>query len=141
MNNTQKSQILAFIQGQPYGVISTVKPSGQPEAAVVAVTAMPDLSIIFATSNKTHKHKNLEANPKIAVTIGFDFPFTVQIEGTATLLKGEERREAHEMHLAKHPETLYYDSADDPYYRIKPTWIRYTHFVQGEDAEIIESKL
>lgn len=66
----KKSELLQFLRKHRLGVLSTVSPSGEPEAAVVGIAFTDDLEVIFDTLDTTRKVSNLRSSPKIAFVIG-----------------------------------------------------------------------
>lgn len=94
-------------------VISTSGPDGQPEAAVVEFGETDDLELIFDTFTTSRKYKNLKTNPKVACVIGWDDDITVQYEGVAEEVRGDEAKR--------------WDKEEEiTYFKITPTWIRYS---------------
>jgi len=73
-----RSELLAFLQKHRLGVLSTVSPSGDPEAAVVGIAVTDRLEIVFDTLDSTRKCENLRRRNKIAFVIGWDEEITVQ---------------------------------------------------------------
>ena len=66
-------------------VVSTVSPSGAPEAALVGFAASDELELVFDTLSTTRKVANLRANPRVAIVIGGwgEHEITAQLEGLA----------------------------------------------------------
>jgi uncharacterized pyridoxamine 5'-phosphate oxidase family protein len=124
----QKKKVLEFIGSQGLGVISTVGADGKPEAAVIGVSEMDDLSLIFGTFNTYRKYKNLKSNSRVAVVIGWT-DVTVQYEGVATELVGESKERAKQIHIKKSPHSVKFgDLPEQRFFKVTPTWIRYTDY-------------
>ena len=79
---------MAFLQKHRLGVLSTVSPAGEPEAAVVGIAVIDDFEILFDSLETTRKCVNLHSKPQIAFVIGWDAEITVQCEGIADEPKG-----------------------------------------------------
>jgi nitroimidazol reductase NimA-like FMN-containing flavoprotein (pyridoxamine 5'-phosphate oxidase superfamily) len=129
MTDTEKKLlILAFIKTQTLTVLSTVG-DGKPESAVIAFGETENLELIFGTSNTARKYKNLQNDPHVAFAIGWDPDayMTVQYEGTARELAGDEAKKYSAAFAVKNPRVAKYASLpDERYFLVTPTWIRYT---------------
>lgn len=132
------SKILDVFAANKYGVLSTLSAEGRPQSAVVALTETDEYELIVGTSRNSRKYKNILVNPEVSVVIGWDNDTTVQYEGLARVVRGEEASECQKKHLAKHPESVVHkDKADEVYILITPTWIRYSNFSKHpSDIEI-----
>ena len=130
MNQEDKKFIYDFIHKHKIAVLATVDKSNQPEAAVVEFGDTPDLEIIFDTLAETYrKYNNLQKNQSVALVIGWDDDITVQYEGTAKEIKGQEKDKYKEIYFAKNPETRKWDSNPDiRYFLVKPKWVRYSDY-------------
>lgn len=136
----QKSKILSLLRSQDLGVIATINEDGSPEAAVVGIAEREDLSIVFGTASSTRKYQNISRDGRVALVIGWD-DATVQYEGRAEELFGEERDKAAQEHLLKLPGSEKFSKlASQAYFKVTPTWIRYTDFnldpLHGQSFEI-----
>ncbi len=116
-------------------VVATVGADAHPEAATVGFSYDEDFKFMIATNRSTRKARNIEANSKVALVVGFDGPKTVQIEGEAVAIDKEEHKSRIDMHLEKIPGAKEY--ADEPgqtYYLITPTWLRFTDYTKSPDT-------
>lgn len=108
-------------------VISTVDSEGnRPEAACIAFAEKENLELIFGTSNRSRKYKNLQSNPYVSFVIGWsDEMGTIQYEGVAREMDGEEALE-HGKILADKNENarIFLTKEDQRYFLVTPTWIR-----------------
>lgn len=135
----QISKILYYLRGEHLSVLTTVDSSGQPQAATMAFSETGNLELIFSTSNKTRKYKNLQNNKKVAVVVGMRFdPFiTVQYEGAAHEATGEELDRVKKVHTTKNEESKKYaDSPDNRFFVVSPKWIRYWDVRANEKFEL-----
>jgi general stress protein 26 len=124
MNNI-KVEALNFLKNEHYCVISTVSPENTSESAFVAFSENENLEIMIGTSNKTRKFHNIEHNQFVSVVFGFDQKRSIQYEGKARVLQGNELEQRLKVHFAKHPgATEYKASPDNVYISIEPSWIR-----------------
>ena len=120
---------LAFLKKHGLGVLSTVDNLGRPEAAVVEYSETDRFEIIFDTSIAFRKYPNLRRNPQVAFVVGWDDGRTLQIEGTARELEGDELLAAQRIHKAKLSDVEKFERRSDiRYFKITPTWARYCDF-------------
>ena len=132
MDNTQK--VLDYISTQMLGVISTIDPAGKPEAALVAITETAGLKLIFGTDKTSRKYQNLLKNPNVALVIGTDreVSITVQYEGVAKEITGQELEQARDLHLKKNPNSIKFAFKEtQAFFIVKPTWVRYSAMAQN----------
>ena len=66
----QHSELLAYLRSQRLGVLGTLAPSGEPQAALVGYAVTPGLQIVFDTLQTTRKYRNMMANPCVSFTVG-----------------------------------------------------------------------
>jgi len=126
-----KEELFEYMRRHRYAVISSVSPSGTPEAAVVGFTVSPALEIVFDTVNTSRKYSNLTANPAAAAVI-WAGETTVQFEGVAEEARGAERERIREVYFEAWPDGR--DRLSWPgitHFVIRPKWIRYTDFTQS----------
>jgi pyridoxine/pyridoxamine 5'-phosphate oxidase len=138
-----RSELLAFLQKHRLGVLSTVSPSGDPEAAVVGIAVTDRLEIVFDTLDSTRKCENLRGRNKIAFVIGWDEEITVQCEGIADEPKGADLDRLQKIYFAVYPDgpaCLAWKSIT--YFRARLVWARYSDFNSpGEIVEFTEREL
>ncbi len=136
-----KEFIYNFIIQYNLAVISTSTYDHHTEAALVGFAISSDLEIVFDTVKTSRKYKNLLQNPYVAVVIGWDNETTVQYEGLATELTGEDAERLKEIYFE-----VYKDGRKRAetwphivHFKITPTWLRYSNF--NEPVVIEEMKL
>ncbi len=119
--------ILDFIKKHTLAVISTVNHLGNPESAVLEFSETDKLEIIFDTFSTYRKYKNLKDNPRVSLVIGWDDDISVQYEGIATELRGEELKKFQNIHITKLPKAKKFVEIDViRYFKVIPKWIRYS---------------
>lgn len=84
-----RADIAAFVRQEGRAVVATATPDGEPEAALVGMTALDDGTLIFNVLPWARKLVNLRANARVAVVAGTVGPVSVQFEGSAVLTEGE----------------------------------------------------
>lgn len=85
-----KAEVWDFLQKQRLGVLATVSPNGDPEAAEVGIAVTDRLELLFDTLNTTRTCQNLRNHANSALVIGWDEEMTVQVEGRADEPAGPE---------------------------------------------------
>jgi general stress protein 26 len=129
-----------FIDKHRFGVLATISPSGEPQAAVVGIAVTPDLELIFDTVKTSRKYQNLAAYPAIAFVIGGDEEITVQYEGDASEIQSATHQKYFDTYFKKWSECR--DHLKWPaivHFKVRPKWIRYSDF-NKHSFEISESK-
>lgn len=133
-----RSELLTFLRGQPWAVEASVTPDGAPQAAVVGVAVTDALELVFDTLGVTRKAANLRANPRVAFAIGWDHAQTVQYEGVADEPTGDTLTALQAVYFARFPDGLARQAWPTlTYFRVRPTWIRYTDFRGPQPVEFV----
>jgi uncharacterized pyridoxamine 5'-phosphate oxidase family protein len=125
-----KDFLYNFIKQHRLAVISTISKEQKPESALVGFAVSESLEIVFDTVKTSRKYQNMLQNPHVAVVIGWDNETTVQYEGLACELTGEEGRHLKEIYFEAYPDGR--ERAETwpglVHFKIKPKWIRYCNF-------------
>ena len=128
----RRAELLEFLRRHKLGVLSTVSPSGEPEAAVVGVAFTDDLEIVFDTLETTRKAVNLRRSPKIAFVVGWNQEITAQIEGVADEPQGAQLERLKEAYFLVYPDGRERQRWEGiTYFRVRPHWARYSDFNTG----------
>jgi general stress protein 26 len=129
MTPEQKEKINTILVENHYGVIATNAGEGSPQSAIVAVSSTPELEVVFGSFAANRKNQNILKNPNVSVVIGWDKIITVQLEGTARLIEGEQRIILEDAHCKKNVgSTKFRKDPRQQYYKITPNWIRYSNY-------------
>jgi nitroimidazol reductase NimA-like FMN-containing flavoprotein (pyridoxamine 5'-phosphate oxidase superfamily) len=97
-----RAAALDFLKKHTAGVLASVSRDYKPHASVVYYVADDNFNIYFFTKRNSRKFDAISAHPQVAFTIGrLDVPQTLQIEGVASELRGEEDKAAHIADLMK----------------------------------------
>lgn len=76
-----KQKALDFLRSQPMAVLSTTS-NNEPWGAAIYYVADDNFNFFFVTRSGTHKYKDIETNPKAALTIADEkTQVTVQVAG------------------------------------------------------------
>lgn len=122
-----KEILFDFLNKQKLAVISTVGSDSKPESAVLEFGQTDKLELIFDTFNTSRKYKNLQTNKDVALVIGWDENITVQYEGIALELIGDEAEKYKKIFWTKNPEAERWDKRKGiVYFKVVPSWIRYS---------------
>lgn len=122
-----KKFIFDFLHRHSIAVLSTVTEENKPESAVVQFGDTENLEIIFDTIKTFRKYKNLQQNNRVSFVIGWDEDKTIQYEGNAIELNGEELELYKQQFFEKLPDVQQYEVREGiAYFKVIPTWIRYT---------------
>lgn len=133
--NTQE-KILAFLARHKECVLATTGENGSPQAATVGFSETSHLELTIGTVKGSRKYKNMMRDPHVAVVVGFEGNTTVQYEGMAYELSGEELDARLKLLFRKNPDAQHFQKdPDQVYLSVTPTWIRYTDFSQANPVE------
>lgn len=123
----KRKLILDFIKKQNLAVLSTVTPENTSQSAVLELGETDDLEIIFDTFSSTRKYRNIKQNNNVSLVIGWDENITVQYEGLAEELLGEEKEKYKKIYFKKNPKAQRWENKPGmTYFKVKQTWIRYS---------------
>jgi general stress protein 26 len=137
-----KKLILDFIKKEKLAVISTVGEDSKPESAVLEFGETSNLELIFDTFITSRKYKNLKTNKNVSFVIGWDENITVQYEGIATELSGTELKKYQRYYWDKNPKAQRWEDRDGiTYFKVVPTWIRYSDLNESPWKILEVSKL
>jgi pyridoxine/pyridoxamine 5'-phosphate oxidase len=115
--------VAAFARAERLVVVSTVSPSGEPEAALVDIAADDEGAFFFNAYKTARKLDNLRANPRAAMVIGTRGEVSLQFEGPAYVAEGEERTYFAAAHVAHYPGSRA-EHEDFEMVVIRPAWVR-----------------
>lgn len=124
-------EICDFIIRQRYGVVSSVAANGAPQSALVGIASSSRLEIVFDTLNSTRKYANLIQRPACSLVIGWSGEQTLQLDGVAEELKGDDLRRLQDVYFAQWPECREHTKwIGITYFVVHPHWIRFTDYDQ-----------
>ncbi|MDX1765557.1 MAG: pyridoxamine 5'-phosphate oxidase family protein [Candidatus Saccharimonadales bacterium] len=121
-----KQAVLNFCRQFQYGTLATVSQEGNPEASTIEYALSDDFELIFDTMEDYRKCLNLKSNPKVAFVFGWDNTRTVQYEGVARELSGDELTKYQQIYIKHHPNVKKWMHEEGiVFYAVQPAWIRY----------------
>lgn len=125
-----RDELIAFTRQIGLAVVATLGPDGAPQAALVGVAATDAGELVFDTSRGSRKVANLARNPQVAVVVGgWQDEVTVQCEGIADILHGDDLVRCQPFYFDQHPDGR--ERANDPdivYVWVRPRWARRADF-------------
>ncbi|HEY1470807.1 MAG TPA: pyridoxamine 5'-phosphate oxidase family protein [Candidatus Acidoferrum sp.] len=122
-------EVYEFMNKERLAVLSTVTETGQPQSALMGMAVTPQLEIIFDTLKTSRKYPNLKRNPRVAWVVGCTTEVSVQYEGTAEELAGEELTKYKKIYFAVFPEGPVRESWPGiTYFVVRPTWVRFCDY-------------
>jgi general stress protein 26 len=125
-------EVFRFMDAERLGVLSTATKAGRPEAALMGFAVTPELEIVFDTVRSSRKYPNLKENPRVAWVVGCTTEITVQYEGEAFELEGEELAKYKKIYFAKFPDGPARESWPGiTYFVVRPKWVRYCDYNPG----------
>jgi pyridoxine/pyridoxamine 5'-phosphate oxidase len=130
--SVDKAVLLACMRREPYAVQASIAADGRPQAALVGVVVSERFEVFFDTLGSSRKAGNLRQRPHTALVLGpsaADSTRTVQVEGPADEPSGDDLRRLLEQYFERFPDGRARQSSPDiTYWRVRPTWIRYSDF-------------
>ena len=118
-----------FMKKESLAVLATASEDGHPEAALMGFAVTAQLEIIFDTVKSSRKYPNLKRNPRVAWVVGCTTEITVQYEGMAEELEGEELAKYKKIYFAKFPDGPARESWPGiTYFVVRPEWVRYCDY-------------
>jgi hypothetical protein len=127
-----RQEIYFFMARCRYGVVSSISQEGLPQSALVGIATTEELEIIFDTVNSSRKYRNLIECPSCSLVVGWDGEQTIQYEGFATEVKGQELKRYQETYFAFWPDGPVRASWPGiAYFVVQPRWIRYSDYDQS----------
>jgi general stress protein 26 len=122
-------EVYEFMRSERLAVLATVGENMRPEAALMGFAVTPELEIVFDTVKSSRKYPNLKKNPQVAWVIGCTTEVTVQYEGVAEELEGEELANYKKIYFATFPDGPARESWPGiTYFVVRPKWVRYCDY-------------
>jgi len=122
------AEVATFLNDLPFGVVSSIGPEGQPQAANVGFSQNDKLELMIGTDEHSRKALNMGRDNRVAfVATNFDRSCTFQMEGHARKISLEEFEPWAEAHFAKLPGSApFHKMKGQVYFLITPTWARFS---------------
>lgn len=138
-------EALNYLKTHRVGILAVEMLDGSPHAATVHFAHSENpLVFYFETCRNYRKAEPILKKEKVRASfvVGNDesAPKTVQIDGLVELLKPEEQAVYEEIYLGKFPEKIGKAEKNDLiFFKLTPTWWRFTDFTPPEGKKIWNS--
>jgi nitroimidazol reductase NimA-like FMN-containing flavoprotein (pyridoxamine 5'-phosphate oxidase superfamily) len=86
-----RRELIEYVREQRHGIVATSGPDGEPQAAFLPIAATADGELVFDARPESRKIANLRGDARVAVVIGGADGTTLQCQGVADLLGGQDR--------------------------------------------------
>lgn len=122
----EPEQLVEYVRARGDGVVSTLGPSGEPQAAYLPIAATDSGELVFDARVTSRKIANLRRDARVAVVVGGADGTTLQAEGVADLPEGADRERCAAAYLAAFPQFAASLGADGiVLVRVRLTWSRF----------------
>lgn len=124
------NELLEMLDGHRVGVVATLRPGGDPHAAVMHFSVdREQRALFFSTDRNSVKVRGVTEHDRAAFVTGWseeDWK-TIQVRGNIRVAALGELAAVHACHYSKHPQSATFK--DDPntvFLVLTPDWIRYS---------------
>jgi hypothetical protein len=118
-----------FLRSKRLAVIATTHANDAPEAALIGFAFDAFVGLVFDCAASSRKAQNLRRQPLAALVIGWDDETTLQMEGVASELAGDELIRAKEVYFESWPDGRERENwRDIAYFVVKPNWMRFSRY-------------
>jgi len=125
-------EVYEFMDRERLAVLSTARKDARPEAALMGFAVTPELEIVFDTVRSSRKYPILKENPQVAWVVGCTTEVSVQYEGEASELEGEELARYKKVYFEKFPDGPARENWPGiTYFVVRPKWVRYCDYNPG----------
>jgi general stress protein 26 len=118
-------EVVRFVRAHGDGVLSTLSPDGSPRAAYLTLAATDDGELVLDARATSRTVTNVRGDARVAVVVGGPDGVTLQTQGLAVVVQGDERRRCADVYRTAFPR--FAASLADPsivVVRVRPTWAR-----------------
>jgi Pyridoxamine 5'-phosphate oxidase len=123
--------IYDFMAKRKLGVLGTIGRTNLPQSSLVGIAVTKELEIVFDTVKTSRKYGNLVARPDCSFAVGWEGEQTVQYEGEAAELSGNELVRLQGLYFETWPECrVHLTWPDIVYFAVRPRWIRFSDYDQ-----------
>jgi len=88
---TPVAVLVTTVRREQRGVLATTAANGAPEAALVGLAALDDGTLVLNAPASARKTANIRRQPRVALVIGAGPARSLQLEGVAEVLDGDDR--------------------------------------------------
>lgn len=128
----ERAELVDYVRMQRDGVVATVGPDGAPQAAYLSLAATDRGELVFDARPESRKVANLHRDARIAVVVGGRDGTTLQCEGVADVLDGDDLVRCSAAYVDAFPEfAASVRSGDVVVIRVRLGWARFGDFRGG----------
>lgn len=130
LGQVERSDLLPFARRHHLMVLATNSATGMPQASVVRFLATDTFELVFTANVRQRKLANLRHDARASAVIGWDDYQTLQVEGTAAVLIGQELDKARRLFAELVPAEYEWRRRIEglEYIRLTPAWMRFSDF-------------
>ena len=122
------SDFVEFVGDHRYGVVATLGPAGEPQAAIVGIAVTGRGEIVFDTLPDSRKAVNVNSDERVALVVLTDDEVTLQCEGVADRPREGDQARCQATYLEAFPEGRQRAAVGAILVRITPKWARISDF-------------
>ncbi|MBN6038191.1 pyridoxamine 5'-phosphate oxidase family protein [Amycolatopsis sp. 195334CR] len=100
----ERQELVEYVRAQRAGVVSTLGPGGEPQAAYLTLAATDAGDLVFDAKPDSRKVANLRRDGRVAVVVGGSDGTTLQCQGIADFPDGDALDHCTATYLAAFPE-------------------------------------
>lgn len=121
-------ELITFVRDHPWGVVASLGPQGEPQAALVGLAVTDRGEVVFDSAPDARKVANIRRDSRAAVVVIVQDEVTLQCEGSAGFPAGGDRQRCFDAYVSAFPEGR--DRAEDGavLIRLTPHWARISDF-------------
>ncbi|WP_315092893.1 GNAT family N-acetyltransferase [uncultured Cellulomonas sp.] len=132
-----RAGLVDHVRSHADGVLSSLGPDGQPQAAYLAIGATDRGELVLDARVSSRTVANLRRDPRVAVVVGGADGTTLQVEGIADLPEGVELERCAAAYLDAFPQFAASLSDDGiVVIRVRPSWARYGDYRPGGSSSV-----
>jgi hypothetical protein len=142
MDEALRQRLLAFLGRHDLAALATVAADrAVPACAIVEIAVTDGLEIVFGTPDTTRKYRNLQANPHVALMIGWNSATgSMQYEGMAEeIAAGRLDAWLPRLGGSDADRVRFATPPGQRFFVVRPTWIRFFD-VDRTDEVVIDGR-
>lgn len=134
-----RAGLIEYVRAHGDGVVSTLGPGGgAPQAAYLSIAATDRGELVFDARPESRKVANIRRDPRVAVVVGGPDGTTLQCEGIADVLDGDDLVRCSAAYVDAFPEfAASVRNGDVVVIRVRLEWARFGDF-RGAAPELRE---
>jgi PPOX class probable F420-dependent enzyme len=123
--------LIDFVRQHPWGVVASLGPDGQPQAALVGIAATDRGEVVFDSAPTARKVDNIRRDARVAIVVIAHDEITLQCEGDADLPADDDQERCMDAYLGVYPEGRQRAADGAVLIRVRPRWARIADYRPG----------